>query len=397
MKYYLVSLILLSFATVLYSQDPLVISRENFNITASIDTLFEVGNLDGIVNPEEGANKMWDYSKIDVSIKNIHTVDCKKPVEPLFHNSTCWFPDNFEIIAQERGFYVDDYSELTDFSYSFVGIGLKKQSYFLGDLTPDVTDSIIFPAQLFRFDNSRIVMNFPTSYGTVTNSVLTKSIDFQISLGIFTLDHAPCKKITHISQIDSVVGWGNLVVPNIKTINGKSTPNNVLLVKRYYTTVDSLYLNGEPAPFALLSAFSLKQGYTVKTQRYMFMRADSKMPLLSLNFGTSNFDTLQSVFFDISTELLTSVKDKNDEIISSKVFPNPVSGSLSIEIPQLNETDLQISFSDINGTELYKKDLLIGNKFDIKLPDQFNNGSYFYKIRNKLGKIISEGKFIVSK
>jgi hypothetical protein len=387
-------------ASVTYAQSPLVISRGNFNVTPSVDTLINIGNLDGIANPIEGANKTWDYSKLDVSIKTIQTLNCKKPIEPFFNTSTCWFPDNFDVLAKDRGYYYDDFSTLSDNNYSFVGIRVNEQRFGIGNITSNDLDSIIFPAQNFRYTNPRIAMKFPSTYNTVTKSELIKSIDFQLSLGVVSFDHTPCKKITNITQIDSVVGWGTLIVPNIYSPNGKSQPYNVLLMKRYYTTIDSMYLNGAPAPKLLLDNFGLQQGFTQNFQSYIFWRENKKLPLLTLNYGDTKFALIQSVDFDFSTDVSTSVDDFNNETITSIVFPNPASGNVSIEIPQINEFNLLIIISDLNGNIVLEQNLFnsnIENKYTIKLPDNIIDGYYIFKISNASGKIISKGKFLVSK
>jgi hypothetical protein len=389
-------LLLLVFLSInLHSQSPLVITKSNFNVEVKNDTIGLIYTpVAELGMPTFGANQNWDYSNLNTIGQGYGVNYNEIPTEPFFSNANFVFPDYFEVIAGERGYYYDEYHSLNDNGYQAIGFGVREQAYFIGDLTGSPTDSIVFHYQNQMYNNPRSILKFPFTYNDVVVSEFRKSLDFTLSVTPFGLNNASAQKVTHTVQVDTVVGWGKLKVPNIKNGINSSIPYDVLLVKRTTVSVDSLYLYGMPAPEALLAAFSLEQGTATVSQRLLFWRANSKSLLMTMNLDNSGNLTGETTY-DLNTDISTSVEISDDANSNMIVYPNPVQKYLNVKLNENLSANLNLSITDIFGTTITNKQLTSNDLF-LELPSQISNGTYFIKLSDEFGNIKSKGKFIVN-
>lgn len=85
---------------------------------------------------------------------------------------------------------------------------------------------------------------------------------------------------------------------------------------------------------------------------------------------------------------------EESHFVQSKCFPNPFSETAEIQLPDLNNAELNIRFFDLNGRQIYPSAQRTRKGFSI-CRDQLNCGVYFYEI-STFENIISTGKITIS-
>lgn len=389
MKFLLLASALLFIFEMSEAQQPLTITRQNFQITATSDTLADV-NPAGVALPVEGTNQVWDYSKIGASAYK--EASYAPANNPSFQNAFCVSLHSFESIAAGRGTMYDEYMNLTNNYFGGIGISVAEAHYGIGDLTLNPNDSLIFPLQNNPFQSPRYVVKFPCTFRSVMTSSYARDFNFSLTINAFSLNNAPAKLRAVMMQIDSVVGWGKLLLPLGK---GATPPIDVLLVKRYTTEVDSFFLKNAPAPVVLLNAFQLTQGMTTKTGRYMFWRANAKAYALGFLFGDQNFISATDVLYDKSVELLpTNVQTLTDNNVQSFVYPNPsATGNFTINF---DKNIHLLVVRNMLGQEIMRKEI-DNNTVQFSLPTKSIHGMYFYQLEDVNGKMLLVGKLMYVK
>ena len=317
--------------TILSAQSPLTITKQNFNIIPTNDSVYSVvqTKLSGVSIPGEGANQLWDYSGL---IKeNIYYYNVYNSADnSSFPNAFCTSDNNFEVIAVSRGYFYSEYQYLDDKGYYAKGIILENQSYYIGDLSQNPNDSMVAPKQTYTYPSERWLCKFPYTFGSATESKFVRETNYTLTLTAFGLTKTPSLKKAYITQSDSVTGWGKVILPGLSGY--KTSPIEVLMTKRIITETDSFFIGGAPAPKMLLDNFALSQGQSTTTAQYLFIRENHKSPLLAFGFQNKTFAKISGITWDISADMLTDVKDnlKNDLSNNIVVSPNPVTDYLKI-------------------------------------------------------------------
>jgi hypothetical protein len=92
------------------------------------------------------------------------------------------------------------------------------------------------------------------------------------------------------------------------------------------------------------------------------------------NAFNSNLTSCGQTFNNLTQEDLNPVAPMDTKNLI-KLYPNPSSDKINIEIPQ--NTNFQVEIIDISGKSLFKKELTVGlNEIDVK---NFKGGIYFVK------------------
>jgi hypothetical protein len=154
--------------------------------------------------------------------------------------------------------------------------------------------------------------------------VYSVDFSFQVSLSLIGLDHAPGVVRSYITEKDSVVGWGKM---RVKDASGVPSPYlNVLQVQTTIIKIDSFYINGVPAPLALLSIFNLTQGKTDSTFLHNYYRAQEITPLAEVRFSNGTFTQPRKATTHVQRlfELGVAGVFVNGKV---SIFPNPLTGN----------------------------------------------------------------------
>ncbi len=397
MKKMLLYFLLYFSITSMFAQSPLVISKQNFNAVLKNDTLafLSAELLPKIEIPQAGTNMVWDFSKYSILGQEYSINRFMLPTDSFFENADIKGLDYWEALASDRGFNFDEYQVLADNGYKTIGCSILQQEYSIGDLTGDPSDKIVFAEQNQLYDSPRFILPFPLEFGSAKESNFTKSANFYLTIAIPGISNTTFRKVAHISQKDTVIGWGTIYVPNIFAPNGKSAAYNTLLVKRVTMVADSFYLGDSPAPPALLSAFSLSQGELTYTNRYIFWSEKTKSPIASISFD-DEFSAITNFVYNVNTDYPTSVE--NDVAVSNNLFvyPNPVNNRINLNFDHLINQIIRITITDEIGNIVLSNEINTADA-SLELPNHIGNGTYIVSIYNLSGKLINTGKFIVSK
>jgi hypothetical protein len=371
------------------AQQPLTITRQNFYYPAGSDTL-NSATLEGVKIPEEGPNKVWDYTNLVAPQTVYNTYEVRS--NPSFPNAAFFVVDAFDVFALNRGYYYDVAFGVTDAGYFGAGVSIAYQPYGIGDITGNALDSLNFSAMDNVYANPQYILRFPCTYGTVFTNSYSYDVPFTLTIGAYALNKAPGVKRKTLTDIDSVVGWGTLKLP---ARGGQFGAVNALLIKRYTTAVDSFFLYGQPAPEALLTAFQLTQGATTKYGRYVFYRENSRCYALSLNFNNHVFESAGAVIYDDAIPgNLTDVKEPPADATHPEVYPNPSqNGVFTIAAAQPVSS---IVIRNILGMEVLRQDARQG-ALTVSLPPSSIPGMYFYQLKDARGAVVQTGKLLFTK
>jgi PKD repeat protein len=99
-----------------------------------------------------------------------------------------------------------------------------------------------------------------------------------------------------------------------------------------------------------------------------------------------------SSVFTNTIDVYTVGIEKINADISASIFPNPVSGELSIKFNSSVDTDIEIIICDILGQELWKEELNVSAGSYVKKIDmqKFTAGVYFIKVSSSGGQFVKK-------
>jgi len=303
-------------------------------------------SIAGFSNPIVGANMVWNYSSL-VSSQNYQ-------FSYLIANSTL-YPDATikdtslsGTIIPGRVYYYTGFFKKTNDYFAYLGNQVFEQRYSIATVTGGVNDSAIFPVQHYPAALPVKSLVFPMTVGTNWNSIYVDVINFNLTIAAVALNNAPSTKKSYILRNDSIIGWGSLIVP---TLSGPSLPAEVLMMKRISIVTDSFFIAGNPAPAALLANFGLSQGQQTITNRYLFWRKFAVYPLLVINYGSNNFTSPSSVFYD---GMASNVGVVYNQKLDISLYPNPANEYLKIDLKNSNNIYKSIEIYSIQGVRIKK-------------------------------------------
>ncbi|TVR85765.1 MAG: hypothetical protein EA411_12275 [Saprospirales bacterium] len=339
--------------------------------------------------PQHGEDRVYDYSDLFSSV-----ID-----STFFHEAT---DENFESATR---FHVGSpalgpislqseyYKGINESGLFRAGSYLLPQRESLGPLTGNPEDSIIFPGSYSVFEEPEYAINFPATYGDEWSSEAKFVTDAQVTAAAFFLNNAEVTNQQSFTREGAVVGWGELILP------GKDDTEvsfEVLLIRDRLDVLDSTFLEGEPAPPQLLSAFNLVQGQQSFTNAYYFYAPGFSTPLLRLVMNP-DWDFVNSATFK-SDLVISNTEDIVTNKVDATAFPNPVGLSERV-IFQTSEpmTDPVLTVFDNSGR------ILFSGSPDIQAEDTFswepNNmpgaGLLYYQIKDQNSANYTSGKLLI--
>lgn len=341
-----------------------------------------------IALPTEGPAQVWDYSSLIESELQI--------VEHFSAVSDANFPNALNYFAYD--FYFQSFV-LPSLRYEAID---NEGFYEPGRLFEDVIFSISSVSG-GQFDSLRFVggpdvyggrlnyIKFPMTYEDQWIETRTEETHFELSVAAYGLDSEPGMNKRYITNEREVVGYGQLTIPNLEGLPGE--PMNVLLLKVERSSIDSIFLSGEPAPAVLLNAFGLTQGQTASDNFYVFYRENYGSPVLNININSSGHT---AYYQPLANSVITSENELN--AANSTFYPNPVyaGGILTIETSNPVNSG-SIILLDYNGREVAKN--YFGSKttsqVQFEIPVNLKPGIYFYQIRNAKGEESGMEKLMV--
>lgn len=369
------------------------ITQSNLQFVAgTYETAFTSGK--DIISGQKGANFTWVAKPVDSFAAVDPTTYVTSPL-PQFAG-TLWSP-SFELLAGGAG--VDTYTIFasTQTGYKQVGIALDEQKYSLNNLTGNPNDSLLFAAQLAQTTGELTYVAYPATVNSSWRSNYRYQINGTMTITLAGIVSTPVAKAAHITQTDSVVGWGKIQIPTSQ--NGLSDFYDVLMVKTHYKQVDSFYLAGQPFPDQLAAALGIQQGAETEMYALNFWRG-SMMPIAGiLYYSDSTYSTASPDYiFDHSVPAKgTSVQELSD-VKQVVAYPNPARDNVVVSFEQSRPEMVQVEIRNIMG-ELVQKVPVMSPAYRVEVPislDGIARGAYSYSVVTSDGKRLATGKFIVT-
>lgn len=380
-------------------QSAITLDATNIPIPDGVYTISEI-TTDNPPSPIIGNNQTWNYTSY-FNADTFNTFFIKE--EDPFYTSVGVdvYQPGFKLLNQNLGY--NTYSEY-DFNENGVedkGIYIDQQVYPLQQLTGNPNDNITFPLQGYILNNPRKIMQFPMTNGTSWESVSNYSTNFTLKVAAFGLNDVPARHAYSTVRKDTIVGWGKM---SVYTPDGPSISYDVLMNRSIQYSVDSFYLNGAPAPAALLNAFSVTQGQiSGLSHAYNFYRAGTFNYLMRFFYGSdATFTNLVTAFVSLSdlTTATSSTQELDKDVYAMLLFPNPSNGqeiNLILIGKEMNQINYQIT--DLSGRILQSADnyKLNGNSIAINLENGISSGMYILIVRDNKNNVIATEKFTVQR
>ena len=359
--------------------------------TGRDSTAIKLLKLVGATVPTQGNNQMWDYSTVGDTIPRTFTLgSATQPAttRPSIYSSanleanTSYFLRSF--VVPTRSYYL-----LNASGYDLLGDSLLPIAFSLRTITGQATDSISFAGKNRPLSPASRLYRFPMTANTTWSVTNVTTTDFTLNVPSYGLFNAAGQQFNTAITKDSIVGWGTLKLKNPAASGVLSF--NVLLDARQTITIDSFYLNGQPAPLLLLNAFGLKQGNRDTTIRFRFLGANFKAPYLTVvtnGTGTQVVDIYRAVLPNLGLTSPTTELSANTGPLS--IFPNPAHKTLNIQVEMTEQTSRLLTITDLLGkTVLSKKlDLLRGvNQLTLDIPP-LASGIYVVKVGNSTQRLM---------
>lgn len=254
-----------------------------------------------------GANRTWDYRSLVPQGGPYTIANLAVPAGSPFANAQ-W--------ARPRT------ADLGNFSYAFtsyyalgstgrLGLGrtVVRQPASLAPLTGGANDSVVVNRQTIPFTTATGApyrdIPLPLTAGSREVGTLRFATTGTLTIAAVGLNKAPFRIVQRTTQVDSVAGWGTVRVPVAGSSSG-SAALAVLQVRERVVQQDSMYLNGSPAPAALLAALGLKQGQMRVYYSDMFFRNNSAQPVLDLYYDSRLFGVPVAADYSTESTLLAS-------------------------------------------------------------------------------------------
>lgn len=216
--------------------------------------------------PTTGPNQVWDYSNINLVNSTTQT--------PVAGNHASFPEANLVITTNEVELgllpvTINFYEVLNEDEYSTLGRITSPVSANLEPLTGNNMDMIELNGTVNVYEDHLYKYKFPVDYEDYWSSLVNFREDFLLTIQSFGLNQTPGQRVLNLTNINRVLGWGTLSLPNPD--GGAPISIEALLFKEESITIDSLYLGGAPAPPALISAFGLQQGDITTSVEYRFI------------------------------------------------------------------------------------------------------------------------------
>lgn len=367
-----------------------VIDQSNFMRPAGFTDNGFQASATGVVTPSHGDNQTWDYSGL-VNANPFATVwmdasgNTDFPTALNYRDQQLSF-QGFPIPAQL-------YEAVDADGWYDLGRVLEEATFSITAISGGANDVLQFPAQVQEYEGRLNALDFPVEFEKTWTQSYIERTQFNLTVAAFGLDNAPGEAQRIHTQTRSVVGQGQLIIPDA---NGNpSGPLDALLIRIERSAEDSTFLGGAPAPAPLMSAFGLTQGSTVTEEYYAFYIEGFYHTPLNINLDDQG--NVSSVFYRPSAaELATSIAD-GPNMDALRTYPNPIAAGETLTIALGNQTAVTVEMVDMTGRTVASSSIKEVNagQARINLPASLTSGIYSVIVRGTDAAPMSVSKVVV--
>jgi hypothetical protein len=377
-----------------FGQTAITITAADMPVPTEPYNLDRITGLVPNVLPE--TNAVWDYSTSFGNVPDVAAFNTE--FIPFFTDAGVdVYRTMFKNLNPNFGYEIYQEFDFNANGIDDIAVDVVEQNNTLQPFTGNINDSIFIPAQSKIVSVPRRIVEFPFTANSAWSSSSRRVTDMVFNIPAFGLNYTPVQHAYTWVRHDSIVGWGKM---RVYTPDGPSIDYDVLMDRISEHTVDSFYLNGVPAPVALLTAFGVAQGQkTEETYRYNFYRKGSFGYLASFYYETD--ETYTNVFnaFIATDGLETAPPSATVENISyaTVLYPNPSAGSeLNIKLMGGQFELGSYEVFDAMG-RLVKQGQLqtIGSDVQVKMGVPLPSGNYYIQLKDKQLRSIVTQQFEV--
>jgi hypothetical protein len=217
----------------------------------------------GITAPGNAQSQTWDFSNLSGS--GITTADQFSAVKGTFPNATYSTPTDIA--------YLDGSVQSQELAYEVSDSGYCRWGSYSDAITLNIpgTATFDYAAQSSSFATRMYLTPvFPVKYGDTRSYSVSRSQNFTIDAAAYGLSKTPASQ--KYSSTGTTTAWatGKLKLP------GTTSYIDVIVIKNYRKTTYNYFLNGTPAPKALLDVLGVTDGQSFTTTWYDFYNPSGK-------------------------------------------------------------------------------------------------------------------------
>lgn len=350
------------------------------------------GEISGVVVPTEGTGQTWDYSAL-TSIGTFQsdwidaTGDADFPTALNYENQDYTFA-GYARTGRE-------YEALDADGWYIEGRFLDDTAHSITSVTGGPNDELAFPEEVQDFIGRVNYLDFPVAFGNTWTQTHTEVTTFQLTVAGFGLNNTPGTQKRIHSQTRTVVGEGTLIIPD-ENGNPSGELDALVIKVENITDQDSVFLGGQPAPTALLTAFGQTQGeVTEYGDFYVFYTPNFPSTVLNINLNTSG--NISSVYYKpAAAALATSIADK-PSFNAWKTYPNPIAAGQVMNIDLSSNTNATtVELIDLTGRQVFFASVSASaGTARIALPTDLVTGIYTMVVRGADAEALTTNKLMV--
>jgi polyhydroxybutyrate depolymerase len=280
----------------LYGQ--IAISSEDYVSPLGDTIISHNANLFNVFPPAEGANQTWDYRWLEL-------LNPQSDPEPEGSDENFPTANNIDETPFPTAFNAEATVPVRFFErYDAGGKTILGSQVAIPVVIPydceacTPADSIRFEAGISVFEEPEQVFQLPLNFEDTWSSTYSRTIDMTLFSPTFSLNDVPAQQSDTVRVTSEVTGWGTLALPNLTRSGFQDM--EVLMVRTTRTLKSHFFINGMPAPQALLDGLGLTQGQETTTTEYHFFAKNLDRPALSLTFTVQGIPIHASVAGRIS-------------------------------------------------------------------------------------------------
>ncbi|PJJ59554.1 T9SS type A sorting domain-containing protein [Hymenobacter chitinivorans] len=315
----------------------------------------------GFVLPQPGAGRVWDYSSLTADSAALEQTYQAPPAAGPFPTAQRRYalatttPERLALPQHGlwHSFTGEVYEDVRADGRRLLGQTFDEQQFALPSTNGTPGNFLRVPAQTETDYNYRTPL--PLTATTNSRSSAYERMFPEITLRELGLNAVRVRLVHYtVIQTDEVVGYGTLQLPKP---TGGSAAFPALMVRTHRQEIDSAYLQGQPAPAAVLQALQMEQGQRQDVYQTAFYRENSSQPALLLYHTDATFSTLRnwfSIWFSGEDNLstITGVRPAQARAGALQAYPNPTTaGQLTLVLPGERQA-LQVVVRDLLGRQM---------------------------------------------